>query len=98
MINKYRKVVSNYLFVFLFIDLKLLCSRMQTQQSTYVCIVYMYVEIFVLVTYSVQCMLYIAIHLINNETALNNVEVNIFVNNHIHLSGMIFFQLSSHVA
>ena len=64
---------------------------MQTQQSTYVCILYMYVEIFVLVTYSVQCMLYIAIHLINNETALNNVEVNMFVNNHIHLSGMIFF-------
>ena len=72
---------------------------MLAQQSTYVCILYMYVEIFILVIYSVQCVLYIAIHLINNSTPLNNVEVNImFVNNHIHLSGMIFLQLSSHVA
>ena len=64
---------------------------MLTQQSTYVCILYMYVEIFVLVSYSVQY--------IYNSTPLNNVEVNImFVNNHIHLSGMIFLQLSSHVA
>ena len=48
--------VSLYSICMQILHKKYMFSRMQTQQSTYVCILYMYVEI---VAYSVQCMLYL---------------------------------------